>query len=164
MTDRTKQPGIQIAQIFLERASFAHREDFLTLPVPQGIPSIDFTTDFESGVSSDGRHGIVRVRARSKPEQRPLYEIDVTMTALLIVVEGQENMPLAEYVRASGPAMLYTFVRQVVADVTSRGRFGPIWLSPVNVLAVTAGVQPLPLPMPSPMQRPRPRRAHARRK
>ncbi len=133
--DSSKPPGIQIAQIFLERAVFEHREDFLALPpnTPIGTPDITLTTT--AGQSSDNRRGIIKLRVQTKPEQRPLYSIDVEMTALVEVEEGKENMPIEQYIRVSGPAMVYPFIRQVVADLTLKGRFGPLWLNPVNFVA-----------------------------
>jgi preprotein translocase subunit SecB len=95
------------------------------------------TLSVHSGVSPDGKRGLIRVRAQTKPEQSPLYMFDVVMTALVEVQEGHENMPMTQYVRTSGPAMVYAFVRQMVADLTWRGRFGPLWLSPVNLVAMT---------------------------
>src|SRR6266511_6103142 len=118
--DATKEPGIQIAQIFLERAEFSHRDGFLGLPpnTPIGTPEVTLT--LQSGVSQDEKRGLIRVQVQTKPEQNPLYLFDVVMTALVEVKEGHENMPMAQYVRTSGPAMVYAFVRQMVADLTWR--------------------------------------------
>jgi preprotein translocase subunit SecB len=133
--DPSKPPGIQVAQIFLQRAIFAHREDSLALPptTPIGTPDITLTTT--AGQSADSKRGIITLRVQTKPEQRPLYSLDIEMTALVEVQEGMENMPVERYIRVSGPAMVYPFIRQVVADLTSKGRFGPLWLNPVNFIA-----------------------------
>ena len=139
--DSSKPPGIQIAQILLERAIFEHREDFLALPpnTPIGTPDITLTTT--AGQSADNKRGIIKLRVQTKPEQRPLYNLDVEMTALVEVQEGMENMPIEQYIRASGPAMVYPFIRQVVADLTSKGRFGPLWLNPVNFVAAAQSLR-----------------------
>lgn len=139
MTDRTKPPGIMLGQIFLERAQFGHREDALMLPAntPLGEPNLLFS--FKGGVAPDDKTGFVRVTVQSKPDERPLYNIDVAMVALVQTQKGKENMPLRDYVRTAAPTMLYPFVREVVANLTWRGRFGPLWLVPMNVAAATAG-------------------------
>jgi len=139
VTDETRPPGIVIGQIFLERAQFGHREDALLLPpnTQLGEPQLLFT--FEGGVAPDDKTGFVRVTVQSKPDERPLYNIDVTMIALVQTQKGQENMPLRDYVRTAAPTMLYPFLREVVANLTWRGRFGPLWLVPMNVAAATAG-------------------------
>ena len=136
--NEAKPPGIKIGQIFLEQASFSHREDHLAFP-PATPPNVgDVTIDTQSGLTRDEQHGLVRVRVRTKAENEPLYEFDIRMVALFDVVENAPNLPMSQYVTLHGPASLYPFVRQVVADVTGRGRFGPVWLSPVNLAAVAA--------------------------
>lgn len=139
--DQTKAPGIRIAQILLERAVFEHREDFLALPpnTPIGAPDITLTTT--AGQSPDNKRGIIKLRVQTKPEQRPLYNVDVEMTALVEVEEGKENMSIEQYIRVSGPAMIYPFIRQVVADLTFKGRFGPMWLNPVNFIAAAKNLR-----------------------
>ena len=141
--DPSKPPGILIAQILLERAVFDHREDFLALPpnTPLGAPTITLTTT--AGESPDKKRGIIKLRVQTRREQRPLYNLDVEMTALVEAEHGKENMPIEQYVRSSGPATLFPFIRQVVADLTSKGRFGPIWLSPVNFVAMEQNLRPV---------------------
>ncbi len=139
MTDQSRPPGIAIGQIFLERAQFGHREDALMLAAntPLGEPNLLFS--FEGGIAPDSKTAIVRVTVQSKREERPLYNIDVTMVALVQTRDGQENMPLEDYIRTAAPTMLYPFLREIVANLTWRGRFGPLWLVPMNIAAATAG-------------------------
>ena len=108
----------------------------------------------ESGLSEDKRTGLVRMRVQTIPENRPFYELDISMIALVMVDQVAPNMPLDRYFTTSGAALLYPFVRQVVADLTSRGRFGPVWLNPMNVTAVPLSVMtPLPKLQPGPARR-----------
>jgi preprotein translocase subunit SecB len=52
---------------------------------------------------------------------------------------GQENMALKEFfTTGSAHAVLFPFVREAVANITMRGRFGPVWLNPVNFGALVA--------------------------
>ncbi len=132
--DEARQPGIQIGQIFLERAEFSHREDVLMLPANAQFQP-DLVLDFQGGVSPDEKRGFVRVTVKTKAAERPLYNFTVTMMALLSVVEGHENLSLTDYVQSAAPAMLYPFIREAVAALTWRGRFGPLWLAPFNVTA-----------------------------
>src|SRR6266496_890741 len=145
--DRTKPPGIQIGQIFLEQAQFSHREDFLSLPVQTPAAVGNVNMQLETGLSPDAKTGLVRVQVWTIPENKPIYNFRVSMTALVAVDQAAPNMPLSTYLAGPGAALLYPFVRQVVADLTWRGRFGPIWLSPTNVLA-SAAVAPAPARLP----------------
>lgn len=102
-----------------------------------GQPNLTMT--FEGGVSPDEKSGLVRITVQSKSDERPLYNIDVTMVALVLAEEGKENMPVGDYLRTAAPTMLYPFLRELIANLTWRGRFGPLWLTPLNVAAATSG-------------------------
>ncbi len=145
--DPSKQPGVKIAQILLERATFRHRDDYLIVaaPSPDAIVGT-INVQVDGGLSEDQKTGLVRIRVQTIPENRPFYELDVAMIALVTVDEAAPNMPLDRYFTNSGTALLYPFVRQVVADLTWRGRFGPVWLNPMNVTAMPLTVSPEPLP------------------
>jgi preprotein translocase subunit SecB len=133
--DESQQPGIRIVQIFLESASFAHREDFLAFS-PETNVSGEVEIGLEIGVSADGSKGRIRLSATSKPEFESLYVFDIVMTAL-VEREGEGNMALDRYLNASAGAMVMPFLREAVANLTGRGRFGPLWLKPINLLAPT---------------------------
>jgi preprotein translocase subunit SecB len=135
--DEKEQPGILIGQIYLERAQFSHRDDALNLP-PNTAWQPNLKVGFQGGVASDENTGFVRITVQTKVEEQPLYNIDLTMIALLAVDAKHQNLALKDYVRGAAPAMLYPFVREAIAALTWRGRFGPVWLSPFNIAAVMA--------------------------
>jgi preprotein translocase subunit SecB len=143
--DKNKQPGIQIGQIFLERAEFSHREDALQLPASTLFqPNLE--VKFQGGLAPDKKAGFLRAIVRTKPDDQPLYNFSVTLLAIFKAVEGQENLPLKDYIRTTAPAMLYPFIRETVASITGRGHFGPLWMNPFNLVAgiADAGEQPKP--------------------
>ncbi len=132
--DRTKPPGIRILQIFLERALFSHRADSMSLS-PATTIQADVSVEVQAGYSPDRKRGRCRVRVHTDPTKKPIYDVDLVITALLAVDESQPNMSMEQYVTKYAPTMLYPFVRQAMADITGRGRFGSLWLSPVNLAA-----------------------------
>ncbi len=133
--DETKQPGILIGQIYVERAEFSHRDDALNLP-PNTQHQPKLQVGFQGGVAPNEKTGFVRISVRTQADDKPLYNIALTMIALLVVDEKRKNLPLKDYVRSAAPVMLYPFVREAVAGLTWRGRFGPIWMNPFNLSAV----------------------------
>ena len=139
--DKSKPPGIRIGQVFLEETSFKHRPDYLSLPPSTPAQVGEVSVAIRAGVSQDELHGLVHLRIITRPENKPLYDFEITMCALFDVDEEAANLSMSEYVSKYGPALLYPFARQVVADITGRGRFGSVWLSPIN-LAMAAGTAP----------------------
>ncbi len=138
--DRTKQPGIEIGQIVVERASFEHRADYLALPAETKVPPLPLRLTASFGMDAAQRQGAIKVELSTDQSKNPIYVVAVTLVALVRVVEGAENMSLEQYATVHGGAMLFPFIREIVADLTGRGRFGPVWLQPVNLAA------PLPQP------------------
>ena len=49
-------------------------------------------------------------------------------------------MPLRDFLAGPAVALLYPFVREAFANLTLRGRFGPVWLNPFNVRAMAEGL------------------------
>jgi preprotein translocase subunit SecB len=132
MTDAAKAPGIRIAQIFLEQMRFAHRPDALTLPPTTRADVGDVEVYIEAGIHPDGKRGLARLRVSTEPVNKPIYDVSVTVAGLFAVSEAEPNMPLADFMYDAAPALLYPFAREAFANVTMRGRFGPVWLNPIN--------------------------------
>lgn len=133
--DRTRQPGIRIEQIFLDHATLAHRADALAFP-PSTRVEATLDVSVEAAMTADGSRAQVRVIVATEPDANALYAFEIGMTALVERMEGEANYPLDQYVQTHGPTLLMPFVREAVANLTGRGRFGPVWLHPVNVLAM----------------------------
>lgn len=139
--DESQQPKIRISQIFLERASLTHREDFLSFP-PNTQLSAEVEISLEVGLSEDKSRARIQLRARSHPGAEDLYNFDVLLTAL-VEREGAGNMPLERYLANNASVMVFPFLREAVANLTGRGRFGPLWIRPTNLLAqVESGAEP----------------------
>lgn len=137
MIDPTKQPGIRIAQIFLERATFEHRPDFLNF-APATEVSAEVDLMLNSGLSADGTKGRIQISVSSRDLPEALYRFSFLMTALVESEEKGANFPLSDYVKTNAFGMLFPFVRELVANVTARGLFGPLWLKPLNLVALAA--------------------------
>lgn len=133
MTDPNKGPGIGVGQVFLEAASFSHRSDFLSLPVKTKPDIGDVAVEVQVGMSADEKAGLVRIRVATKDEGDPVYRVSIQMAASFQQNPGEENMPLPDFLNGPAIAFLYPFVREAFANLTGRGRFGPVWLNPFNV-------------------------------
>jgi preprotein translocase subunit SecB/DNA-binding transcriptional regulator YiaG len=137
----TKQPGLAIHQVVLEAARFSHRADYLQHSATTPIKDLALETQFALGLSRDHSKGALRLAVRTKDDAKPLYSFELSMVALVEVQAGQANMPLERYAAVSGMSLLYPFLREAVANLTQRGRFGPVWLQPLNVAAAVEGTR-----------------------
>jgi len=134
--DTSKQPGLQIAQVLLLTAHFSHREDALALVANTAIENL--TVQIEAKVAGKSGDPVAVVRLRVFTEKNPehLYNFDVEIAAVITHVPGEENLDPFEYARSMGPAAFFPFLREAVANITMKGRFGAVWLKPVNFLAI----------------------------
>ena len=134
--DESKQPGIKLQTVFLKEASFRHRID------PMGSHPTDLRADSTSAelevsvLAGSGGEMAVSVRVYDDPDvSDSRYEFSIEMVAIFDREVGKENMPLQDFALRNGAALLYPFIREAVANLTSRGRYGPIWLNPFNITA-----------------------------
>jgi preprotein translocase subunit SecB len=140
--DPDRQPGLRITQVFLSHARFEYKADPLTLSLPESAAQVQMNVDVqvldlvqENGPPVAG----VRVRVRSDPRSVHPYVFDVSMGAVIESEIGQENYDPKDYVVTAGAALLYPFVREVIANLTQRGRFGAVWIPPFNMQLVMSG-------------------------
>ena len=138
--DPKRQPGVQFGQIYFSEVQFSHRRDAMKLPQATPVDLDSVRLEARIAEQADHKVSILTLRVSTDPKNgKALYHFAVEMVATVSVTEGEESLPPAAYLRTAGPATLYPFLREVVANLTMRGRFGPVWLKPFNFQALTKG-------------------------
>jgi preprotein translocase subunit SecB len=139
-TKSAGQPAFRVAQVFLQRAVFVHRGLPLALPenTPQAAQEISVTVAMQHLDDNTGPQVATQVTVivATNPEDgdtKALYDFVVEMNVLVHDVD-RVAFPDHQLTEVAA-AMLYPFVREAVANITGRGRFGPVWLNPFNVRA-----------------------------
>src|SRR5947209_2088903 len=113
--DSTQSPGIVINQIYLNRALLEHSPASASFPADIPVGDHQLTVTVTTGVSEDGKQGAATVTVQTTPENVGVYRFVVEMVAIVSALEGQENMPIAQYVATILPASMYPFLREAVA-------------------------------------------------
>lgn len=130
---------VKIDQILTESVQFSHRADYFTLG-PEG--STEGRAEFQATfmVADDQPLAMVKLRAKSAPPdgaEPSGYTFDIVVVVMLQVVDGDPRTEQGEKeILAIGINLLIPFMREQVASLTLRGRFGPIWLQPIHVSQV----------------------------
>lgn len=130
--------GLAFAEVFIEAAAFGHRLDYLR----HEKKTARLDTGLEIGAVAhilNQRQGVFRFRVASAPlpdGSLPLYAFDLSMAALVVVPEDETTPPRMSldqfmFSPVAVSAML-PIVRSALGDLTMRGRFGPLWLNPLN--------------------------------
>jgi len=135
--DETKQPGLTFGQVALAAVEFRHREDFLAFAPTNRAASMTINVEVRTTLYNDGAAAGVSLKVFTDPEEKEApYHFSIEMVAVIESVPSQENLPPDEYVKTLGATTLYPFLREFLANLTMRGRFGPVWLNPLNIQAL----------------------------
>jgi preprotein translocase subunit SecB len=128
---------LRIDQIFLEKAQFDHGEQALQNPANTRV-ELPIDIQITTAVANDGRAGLIRVRV-SSGDEKALYRFDISVLGLVQVeAEGQQAV-LEKYLQRDATFMIYPFVREALANLTGKGRFGAIWLRPLPAGELVGG-------------------------
>lgn len=138
--DEKRQPGLQFHQIFLSRATFGHRADALERPPDADFPDLGFQVNVQLRGNAAQKVAAVTLVVSSLPSDEAQYTVEVEITALVGVVPGEENLDPVEYAKTIAPAALYPYAREAISNLTMRGRFGPVFLKPLNFTALSPSV------------------------
>jgi preprotein translocase subunit SecB len=123
-----------IAQIFLQRAEFGYRRPPMSLPGDTQLAPQQLGVTLNLQHLSEGEASLVTCIVFTNPEdgdEKALYDFSVEMAAVVHQV-NRDKFADKQLIEVVG-AMLYPFIRELVANLTIRGRFGPVWLNPFNL-------------------------------
>jgi len=146
--------GIKIVQVFLETVQFTHRSDALSLPAETKPNVGNLKLQVELGLTSDEKRGYINLEARTDPSLSPVYNFEIGMVCLVALEEreGTPKLSLREFLDSPAAInIVYPFLREAVANVTQRGRFGPVWMNLVDPKAFGLSEKPsAPVETPKP--------------
>lgn len=137
MTD--KRSNFRLQQIYLTRASFGYRVPPLSLPIGTPHPPQKITVSItieqlldEKGADSGARQLVAEVRSTPEdPEDKALCDFTVVMGA--VVDEINRDVFSDRQLGEALATMVFPFLRETVASITGRSRFGPVWINPYNI-------------------------------
>jgi len=136
---------LTIAQVVLEDATFEHRRDYLSLPQNTAVAQSQVTFTTEVGRADQNPNGAAYVRLAAKSAEDAIYLFDISYVVFYLMEwEEGETVPddLDRRLMITGSTMLFPFVREVMANLSGRGKFGPTWLAPINFNDLVTGKPP----------------------
>lgn len=127
--DARKQPGINFDSIFIKDLVF-HRS-----PKLSGKPEIEMDFKSKSGFSTDKTKLMYEVRALVK-DKADTFNIDCTMIGIFSINPGEENYPLEQFGQENAAALIFPYIRETIASVTSKAGIPALLLPPLNIHAL----------------------------
>jgi preprotein translocase subunit SecB len=138
MSETASEPGdrlpFHLVQIYLTSAELSYRVEPLSVPAVKKPESQPIQIGLTLERLDDGSAAQIRVRVTTDPNdgaEGVLYDFAVEYAGLIDQIDP-EQLSEADLVQAVA-TMVFPFVRESVANLTTRGRFGPVWLNPFSV-------------------------------
>ncbi|HZW07779.1 MAG TPA: protein-export chaperone SecB [Phycisphaerales bacterium] len=131
----TQQPGLRVVQVYLSTAHFEHGADALSFP-PTHKVNVKYGVRVEASEANEGKAGIIKLILATVDEPDSLYRFAVEMTGIVEAENETPQVSVREYITKVGVTMMFPFLREAVANLTSRGRFGALYIKPFNVYSL----------------------------
>lgn len=125
--DKTKQPGIAFNAMVLKSLHFDRD------PAALEKPNVDINFAQVIGLSPDKTNLTIEITTTVKELEKSLFSLSTTFVGLFAVVPGQENMTLEEFAQVNGPALMFPYIRELIADITLRSGLKPVIFPPLNI-------------------------------
>jgi preprotein translocase subunit SecB len=119
-------------------------EDNLSEHVRSQASNLRANVEIKTWVADDANHCRTYLRLSLAPPEdgHALFKVLSAAVEGQFTVEGEAptSVSIEEFVRKQAPAILFPFLRQLVASVTSTSRFGQVLVPPINVVALMGDV------------------------
>ena len=133
MTESAVQPKqFAIQKLYLKDASFESPNTPQSFRFTKWDPKIDLNlTNTQALVEDDIYEAVLCVTATIKLEEKIAFLIEVQFAGLFSIA-GFDETEMKYLLGSQAMSVLFPYVREVVSDMTTRGGFPPLILSPVN--------------------------------
>ena len=141
--DERKEPGIRLAGIVVEHIRF----DDLQAGEPKP-KNLQIGLQIERRPGPESSEAVLKWRVESAEEGATNFFLEVTIAGRFEVDSPNPNMPLDQFLRVNGPALVVPFAREVIANITARSRHGIVFLPAINVIAAVQQAEAVSAPSP----------------
>ena len=133
MTESAAQPKqFAIQKLYLKDASFESPNTPQSFRFTKWDPQIDLNlTNTQAQIEGDIYEAVLCVTATIKLEEKIAFLIEVQFAGLFSI-SGFNETEMKYLLGSQVMSVLFPYVREVVTDMTTRGGFPPLILSPVN--------------------------------
>ncbi|MCB1509390.1 MAG: protein-export chaperone SecB [Hyphomicrobiaceae bacterium] len=125
-------PSIRVAAQFIRDLSFECPNVHRLLEGPGDNPNLQLQVNVSAkGTESGLFESVIDLSANASNAAGVIYELEVSYGGLFQI----RNLPreaVEQLLMVNGPALLFPFLRRLVADVTREGGFPPLFLDPID--------------------------------
>jgi preprotein translocase subunit SecB len=125
--DKSKQPGIAFNAIVLKSLHFDRN------PAALEKPNLDINFAQAHAITPDNTNLTIEITATVKERDNNSFSLSTVFVGLFSPIQGQENMALEEFAQVNGPALMFPYIRELIADITLRSGLKPVIFPPLNI-------------------------------
>jgi preprotein translocase subunit SecB len=137
---------VRIAGQYIKDLSFENPNIDKLIAKPPESPNLD--VEINVGVTSLGPslyESAIEFKARAKAKDLVIYEFEIVYAGAF-QIENAPSQVLEPMLFVNCPALLFPFLRRIVADLTREGGFPPLLLDPVDFGALYMRKKQLGMP------------------
>ena len=132
MTEQQQAKKFSIQKLYLKDISFESPMTPEAFKIQEWNPKIDLSLNNSQKKIDEGLYEVVlRVTVTASHEDKTAFLIEVEQAGLF-AIEGFEQAELQYLVASQAMSILFPYAREVVSDLSVRGGYIPVVLSPVN--------------------------------
>lgn len=126
------QIEVRVAGQFVKDLSFESPNVIKLMQSPPQSPNLNIEMNVEPGqVGPNLYESAVKFSAKAQSGDMTIYELELVYAGIF-EVKGAPPEALDAMLNINGPALLFPFLRRIVADLTREGGFPPLMLDPVD--------------------------------
>lgn len=125
-------PNVRIAAQFIRDLSFESPNVQKLLSGPGEDPNLQLQVNVGAkSLDKNLYESVIEFSAHAISKEGTIYELEITYGGIFQV----ENLPadaIEPFLLVNCPALLFPFLRRIVADITREGGFPPLFLDPID--------------------------------
>ena len=130
------QAQIRVIGQYIKDLSFENPNVHRLLAAPSEKPALRIEVNVNATKLADKAfESLIEFKAEATSKSSVIYDLELAYAGLFQI----ENLPeqaLEPFLLINCPALLFPFLRRLVADLTREGGFTPLWLDPIDFAAL----------------------------
>ncbi len=133
--DNSKQPGIQFESIILTDLTFSRNPTILQKP--------ELKIEFQSTISfSENKERLIYKLSCSVQDIHKSFNLTCSMVGIFSVIPESPNMDLEYFAKNNAPALMFPYIREIIATTTLKAGLASVLLPPLNIHAIINRKEP----------------------
>jgi preprotein translocase subunit SecB len=130
------QVQVRVLGQYIKDLSFENPNVHKLLGVPSEKPSLRIEVNVNaSKIADKAFESMIQFKAEAASKVGVIYDLELTYGGLF-QIENLPDQALEPFLLINCPALLFPFVRRLVADLTRDGGFPPLLLDPIDFAAL----------------------------